>query len=157
MDKVVYELIGYKDRQNGVDSVDLFIQQGKRIKELQENNNTLKRSRAHFKKVAENLVYLLKKLNRFIGEPQTRDLNYYKVIEDTKSYIEKLKQSQNQKAIEELEKVKEEMVLNGSDYCEIRRGTSPHNPTDYYAWFNYVVFREFTDNQIKKLGGEENE
>lgn len=71
----------------------LLNQQDKRIKELKGNNNTLKRSRAHFRKVAENLVYLLEKLSRFIGEPQTRELNYYKVIEDTKNYIEQLKQS----------------------------------------------------------------
>ena len=66
---------------------------------------------------------------------------------------QQLKQSQNQIAIEELEKLKEEMVLNGSNYCEIRQGTSPHNPSDYYAWFNYVVFRKFIDNRIKKLKG----
>lgn len=112
VEKKIYELItydNYRDTKlgvNGDDSVDLFIQQGKRIKELQENNETLKRSRAHFKKVAENVTYLLKKLNKFIGEPQTQELNYYKVIEDTKNYIEELKQSQNQKAIEELKKLK---------------------------------------------------
>lgn len=58
-----------------------------------------------------------------------------------------------QLAIHELEKVKEEMDLNGNSYCEIRQGTSPHNPTDY-AWFNYVKFRNYLDQQIKELKGE---
>lgn len=79
-----------------------------------------------------------------------------KCIKELEEENKQLKQSQKQLAIEELEKVKEEMVLNGSDYCEIRQGTSPHNPTDY-AWFNYVIFRKFIDNQIKELGGKENE
>lgn len=50
-------------------------------------------------------------------------------------------------------KLKEEMVLNGNDYCEIRQGTSPHNPTDY-ARFNYVMFRKLIDKRIKELKGE---
>ena len=54
---------------------------------------------------------------------------------------------------EELEKVKKEMDLNGNSYCEIRQGTSPHNPTDY-AWFNYVKFRNYLNQQIKELKGE---
>lgn len=45
------------------------------------------------------------------------------------------------------------MVLNGNDYCEIRQGTSPHNPTDY-ARFNYVMFRKLIDKRIKELKGE---
>lgn len=73
-----------------------------------------------------------------------------------KTIQEKQDQDKISFAVEQLEKVKEEMVLNGSDYCEIRQGTSPHNPTDY-AWFNYVIFRKFIDNQIKELGGKENE
>lgn len=52
-------------------------------------------------------------------------------------------------AIQELEKVKEEMDLNGNSYCEIRQGTSPHNPTDY-AWFNYVKFRKFAEKLQKE-------
>ena len=117
-EKKIYELItydNYRDTElgvNGDDSVDLFIQQGKRIKELQENNETLKRSRAHFKKVAENVTYLLKKLNKFIGEPQTQELNYYKVIEDTKNYIEELKQSQRELAIENCEFKKEKLYFD---------------------------------------------
>ena len=58
-----------------------------------------------------------------------------------------------QLAIQKLEKVKEEMDLNGNSYCEIRQGTSPHNPTDY-AWFNYVKFRNYLNQQIKELKGE---
>lgn len=69
-----------------------------------------------------------------------------KRIKELKEENQQLKQSQKQLAIEELEKLEEEMSLNGSDYCEIRQGTSPHNPTDY-AWFNYVVFRKFINNQ----------
>ena len=45
------------------------------------------------------------------------------------------------------------MDLNGNSYCEIRQGTSPHNPTDY-AWFNYVKFRNYLNQQIKELKGE---
>ena len=144
-EKKIYELItydNYRDTElgvNGDDSVDLFIQQGKRIKELQENNETLKRSRAHFKKVAENVTYLLKKLNKFIGEPQTRELNYYKVIEDTKSYIEKLKQSQKQVAIEELEKA---LVL-------IQNAVNLESPEyDLVGLYDAIV------DQIKSLKGE---
>ena len=61
--------------------------------------------------------------------------------------------NETQLAIQELEKVKEEMDLNGNSYCEIRQGTSPHNPTDY-AWFNYVKFRNYLNQQIKELKGE---
>ena len=61
-----------------------------------------------------------------------------------------------QLAIQELEKVKEEMDLNGNSYCEIRQGTSPHNPTDY-AWFNYVKFRNYLNQQIKELKGEKDD
>lgn len=89
------------------DLSDLLNQQDKRIKELQESNEPLKKSKAHFKKVAENVVDLLRKLNKFIGEPQTQELNYCKVIEDTKNYIEELKQSRKQLAISELEKLKD--------------------------------------------------
>lgn len=91
---------------------DLLNQQDKRIKELQANNEILKTSKSHFKKVAENVVDLLGKLNKFIGEPQIRELNYCKVIEDTKNYIEELKQSQKQLAISELEKVRDFMILS---------------------------------------------
>lgn len=93
---------------------DLLNRKDKRIKELEEMNNLLKRSKEHFKKVAENVVDLLEKLNKFIGEPQTRELNYCKVIEDTKSYIEQLKQSQKQLAVVQLEKV-EEILWNSQD------------------------------------------
>ena len=144
-EKERYELISYcsyRDTETGVigdDSVDLLNQQDKHIKELQENNETLKRSRAHFKKVAENVTYLLKKLNKFIGEPQTRELNYYKVIEDTKSYIEKLKQSQKQVAIEELEKA---LVL-------IQNAVNLESPEyDLVGLYDAIV------DQIKSLKGE---
>ena len=69
-------------------------------------------------------------------------------LENAKLIIEK-----RQFAIQKLEKVKEEMDLNGNSYCEIRQGTSPHNPTDY-AWFNYVKFRNYLNQQIKELKGE---
>lgn len=69
-------------------------------------------------------------------------------LENAKLIIEK-----RQFAIQELEKVKEEMDLNGNSYCEIRQGTSPHNPTDY-AWFNYVKFRNYLNQQIKELKGD---
>lgn len=88
--------------------------QDKRIRELEEMNDILKRSKEHFKKVAENVVDLLEKLNKIIGEPQTRELNYCKVIEDTKSYIEKLKKSQKQLAVVQLEKV-EEILWDSQD------------------------------------------
>lgn len=71
---------------------DLLNQKEKRINELEERTKTLKTSKAHFKKIAENVVDLLKELNKFIGEPQKRELNYYKVIEDTKNYIEQRNQ-----------------------------------------------------------------
>lgn len=94
------------ETNNFVDIAEVVNQQDKYIKELEESNEPLKKSKAHFKKVAENVVDLLGKLNKFIGEPQTQELNYYKVIEDTKNYIEELKQSRKQLAISELEKVK---------------------------------------------------
>ena len=53
--------------------------------------------------------------------------------------------------IEKLEKVKEEMTYNGNGYCEVRQCSSPHTPNLNYAWFNYVVFNKFIDNQIKQL------
>lgn len=98
--------------------IDLLNEQNNKIKELQGRIKTLKTSKAHFKKVAETVVELLVKLNKFIGNPQTRDLNYYKVIEDTKNYIEELKQSRKQLAINELLKLKSYFVeecLDGDD------------------------------------------
>lgn len=116
--------------------VDLLNQQDKHIKELEEMNNLLKRSKEHFKKVAENVVDLLGKLNKFIGEPQKRELNYYKVIEHTKSYIEQLKQSQKQLAISELEKIKEFMIA-------------------FYGEYSSSVLGNCVNKQIKNLKGEE--
>ena len=111
---------------------DLLNQQDKRIKELEEENN-----------------FLEKRNEELIIDRRDFCLERNDIFEEN----QQLKQSQNQIAIEELEKLKEEMVLNGSNYCEIRQGTSPHNPSDYYAWFNYVMFRKFIDNRIKKLKG----
>ena len=76
-----------------------------------------------------------------------------RVKSGNKYIIDKANQSKTEFAIQELEKVKEEMDLNGNSYCEIRQGTSPHNPTDY-AWFNYVKFRNYLNQQIKELKGE---
>lgn len=114
----------------------LLNQQDKRIKELQANNEILKTSKSHFKKVAENVVDLLGKLNKFIGEPQTRELNYCKVIEDTKNYIEELKQSQKQLAISELEKIKEFMIA-------------------FYGEYSSSVLGNCINKRIKNLKGEE--
>ena len=76
-----------------------------------------------------------------------------RVKSGNKYIIDKANQSKTEFAIQELEKVKEEMDLNGNSYCEIRQGTSPHNPTDY-AWFNYVKFRNYLNQQIKELKGD---
>ena len=51
-------------------------------------------------------------------------------------------------AVEKLERVKEEMQLNGSDYCEIRQYTSNQND---YAWFNYVCFRNYINQLITEI------
>ena len=79
-------------------------------------------------------------------------LQFFNIF-DENELVDKVKEPQTQLAIQELEKVKEEMDLNGNSYCEIRQGTSPHNPTDY-AWFNYVKFRNYLNQQIKELKGE---
>ena len=98
----------------------------------------------------DNCIYD-NKLKEYVFSPNSSREDYMKILTNMLN-----KQDQNLKelAIEELEKLKEEMILNGSNYCEIRQGTSPHNPVDYYAWFNYVLFRKFIDNQIKGLKGE---
>lgn len=127
--------------------IDLLNQQSKRIKELEGRANTLKRSKAHFKKVAETVVELLIKLNKFIGNPQTRDLNYYKVIEDTKNYIEELKQSQKQLAINELEKVKEGMIWNDKP-VKIELENIDTTPTDFAKMFKQC--------EVKSLDNESN-
>lgn len=80
-------------------------------------------------------------------------INQGKEIFDLRVQVLQQKQNQTKLAIQELEKVKEEMDLNGNSYCEIRQGTSPHNPTDY-AWFNYVKFRNYLNQQIKEIKGE---
>lgn len=80
-------------------------------------------------------------------------INQGKEMFDLRVQVLQQKQNQTQLALQELEKVKEEMDLNGNSYCEIRQGTSPHNPTDY-AWFNYVKFRNYLDQQIKELKGD---
>lgn len=54
-------------------------------------------------------------------------------------------------AVEQLERVKEEMTYNGNGYCEVRQCSSPHTPNLNFAWFNYVVFNKFIDNQINQL------
>jgi hypothetical protein len=109
--------------------------------------------------IINGILYLYDNFNKYNTEITLKDLSDLLNQQDARiKELEKenqqLKQSQKQLAIEELEKLEEEMSLNGSDYCEIRQGTSPHNPTDY-AWFNYVVFRKFINNQIKSLKGEE--
>ena len=125
---------------------ELLNQQDKHIKELQANNEILKTSKSHFKKVAENVVDLLGKLNKFIGEPQTRELNYCKVIEDTKSYIEKLKQSQKQLAISVLEEV------NGLLTDTIIEVTENEFNTDKLCYLEEISskFSEKIKNKIKK-------
>lgn len=127
--------------------IDLLNRKDKRIKELEEMNNLLKTSKSHFKKVAENVVDLLEKLNKFIGEPQTRELNYCKVIEDTKSYIEQLKTITKELAIEKLE-----LVLNNfknrPTYFDVARQELCLSDQD-------KQFIDFINNQIKKLKGEE--
>ena len=142
--------VDYKTYQ---EFVDLLNQQDKHIKELEEENKECKHWENMFHKLSTEEDNAITKVNKSLSNPMTLIDDYNKWADYT---IEQIKQSQKQLAIEELEKVKEEMVLNGSDYCEIRQGTSPHNPTDY-AWFNYVIFRKFIDNQIKELGGKENE
>lgn len=129
--------------------VKLLNQQDKRIKELEERTKTLKTSKAHFKKIAENVVELLKKLNKFIGEPQTQDLNYYKVIEDTKNYIEELKQSQKRLAIDKL-KLMLDNFKNRPTYFDVARQELCLNTLD-------KKFIDFIKNEIKELKGEEND
>jgi len=156
-EKERYELIGYcsyRDTGTGVigdNFVDILNQQDKRIKELEGRIKTLKTNKAHFKKISGNVVDLLKKLNKFIGEPQTRDLNYYKVIEDTKNYIKELKQSQKQLAIEELEKLEENILK--IDKIEIK--TLENGYSTLYCDRPEII--TIIDNQIKELGGGENE
>lgn len=112
-------------------------------KPLREQIQQLKQQLAKKDKEIEKLnktLEMCKHIERYdIGEM---------FLENAKLIIEK-----RQFAIQELEKVKEEMDLNGNSYCEIRQGTSPHNPTDY-AWFNYVKFRNYLNQQIKELKGE---
>lgn len=129
--------------------IDLLNQQDKRIKELQANNEILKTSKSHFKKVAENVVDLLGKLNKFIGEPQTRELNYCKVIEDTKNYIEELKQSQKQLAISELDEVN---VLLTNTIIEV---TENEFNVDKLCYLEEISskFSEKIKDKIKKLKG----
>lgn len=87
-------------------------------------------------------------------EKQTSIKSYFgsdlliKRLNEQADQIDQLKQQ-----LAEKEKENEEMDLNGNSYCEIRQGTSPHNPTDY-AWFNYVKFRNYLNQQIKELKGE---
>lgn len=120
----------------------LLNQQDKYIKELEESNEPLKKSKAHFKKVAENVVDLLGKLNKFIGEPQTQELNYCKVIEDTKNYIEELKQSQKQLAISKLEDV----------YQVVKDYNSEANK--YEPYIDTLDIEQYIDDKIKELKGE---
>lgn len=125
------------DRQNNnkmmsiCEIEDLLNQQDKRIKELENMNSRLSQG-----------IYW--------GNGE----QFCDVVKRLKQKIQQLKQSQKQLAIEQLEKLKEEMTLNGNNYCELRQGTSPHN-TSNYAWFNYISFRNFIDNQIEALKGEE--
>ena len=150
----------------------LIIDYEKRISQEQELMSNLE------KQLAEKEEELLKQKEKSARTEQI----YNGIIVDKDKEIEKLKQQYTilenengklttelimdkykkaqkevsfgmQLAIQELEKVKEEMDLNGNSYCEIRQGTSPHNPTDY-AWFNYVKFRNYLNQQIKELKGE---
>ena len=120
-----------------------MLRQNKCIENLKIKINKLKQQLAEKDKEIEKLnktLEMCKHIERYdIGEM---------FLENAKLIIEK-----RQFAIQKLEKVKEEMDLNGNSYCEIRQGTSPHNPTDY-AWFNYVKFRNYLDQQIKELKGE---
>lgn len=136
--------------------IDLLNRKDKRIKELEEMNNLLKTSKSHFKKVTENVVDLLKKLNKFIGEPQTRELNYCKVIEDTKNYIEQLKQSQKQLAVSELKKVEnkiESKVKNiDKRLDDLKIKIVCESISKQLDTYEEIV--EIIDNKIKELRGE---
>lgn len=139
--------------------VDLLNEQDQRIKDLEQENRELNdyletdevTKREYYQKVDKNDKAKDREIKKL--KDKIRELEDY--TENTANLIDKLTEdsvfASTQLAIEELEKLKEEMVLNGDDYCEIRQGTSPHNPADYYAWFNYVMFRELIDNQIKQL------
>ena len=116
-----------------------------------------KNERLHYRQIINQLKQQLaekdkeiEKLNKTLE--MCKHIERYDIgemfLENAKLIIEK-----RQFAIQKLEKVKEEMDLNGNSYCEIRQGTSPHNPTDY-AWFNYVKFRNYLNQQIKELKGE---
>lgn len=137
-------------------------EQDKKIKELEEENKELNdyletdevTKREYYQKVDKNDKAKDREIKKL--KDKIKELEDY--TENTANLIDKLTEdsvsASKQLAIEELEKLKEEMVLNGDDYCEIRQGTSQHNPADYYAWFNYVMFKKYIDNQIKELKGE---
>lgn len=116
------------------------------IKQLEEQNNRLIDTLKEKDKEIERLKNLFELNNEVV-------INQGKEIFDLRVQVLQQKQNQTKLTIQELEKVKEEMDLNGNSYCEIRQGTSPHNPTDY-AWFNYVKFRNYLNQQIKELKGE---
>lgn len=136
-------------------------EQDKRIKELEEENKELNdyletdevTKREYYQKVDKIDRAKDREIKKL--KDKIRELEDY--TENTANLIDKLTEdsvfASTQLAISELEKLKEEMVLNGNDYCEIRQGTSPHNPADY-AWFNYGMFRKLIDDQINKLKGK---
>lgn len=107
----------------------------------------------YFKQLKRQLEEKDKEIEKLKQELEETNAGYDFTYEQSSEAIKELKQNQTKLAIQELEKVKEEMDLNGNSYCEIRQGTSPHNPTDY-AWFNYVKFRNYLNQQIKELKGE---
>lgn len=105
--KCIYDREDERNLYNEFSVLDRLNQQDKKIKELEERIESLKTSKLHFKKIAENVIDLLAGLNKFIGSPQKQKLNCYKVIEDTKNHIEQLKQSQKK-----LSELKQRFAIN---------------------------------------------
>lgn len=123
-EKERYELIGYcsyKDTETGVvgdNFVDLLNHQDARIKELEEENNFLEKT--YEKLIIDRRDLCLERNDIFEENQQLREdlqakdilVNTYMSVVGTLDNAKQLKQSQKQLAIEELEKLREYIVLN---------------------------------------------
>ena len=115
----------------------LLNQQDARIKVLEEENQQLKEQLKDKSNTIQNLLELQTIMESSCG---------YQMFLDCQDEIEQLKQSQNQKAIELLEKVKNYFVVEEIDEDGIATG-------DWTIIHDSCSVAEYIDSQIKYLKG----
>lgn len=147
-----YSITDTKEKQQITieNTINLLNQQDKRIKELEEENNELNdyletdevTKREYYQKVDKNDKAKDREIKKL--KDKIKELEDY--TENTSNLIDKLTEdsvfASTQLAISELEKVKENAWQSATDISQL---------------IDYTELAKIIDNQIKELGGGDNE